>query len=941
MTQKFIDRDGLKVLWNQVNLKDYPNNETLMAVIDAIDETKADKNELVQADWNQTDENKLDYIKNRTHYHDKKYGFLFAFDTDEGNRPPSNHNGTCIMVENSGYKFVEGETYTIITVDKYGVEISGDVICTKVDGKLRLKTTLINSQNETTYNYNFYQNESESDTTIYGELDTWINSNGQRSMIKLYGYIGEELKQLDEKYIPDTIARKNHDDFVITLIDNGDETYSVDKTFDEILQAHFLDKKNLVLNNSCLSESFLVPSSLPYLGSFGGGFQFGIFVDENATDPSGNAMPLFIGLVITPGGVVIFYKNLFDCEIGILKTTNKSVIGAINEVNDKLPTPNTTDSNKVLTVNSDGTTIWSDLPQPDWNQNDEAASDYIKNRPFYTTDPVKTVLLEETSVEITENGGYNVIPTNVEIVAGDIYFVTWNGTEYECVAYMFNGQMTAIGNLGLVGAGEDTGEPFLIATQDGVVVLMICASEAGTHTVSISANITTDIKMDEKYLPINVRNNSGENSIILNDLINNIASGNYSHAEGGSTTASGNYSHAEGSDTNASGWYCHAEGYRTTASGDYSHAEGSWTTASSNSHAEGYRTTASGDFSHAEGCSTTSSGDYSHAEGNSTTASGWFSHAEGNSTTASGNYSHAEGDSTIATTRYQHVQGKYNKYEEIDKFIISNYTTTIDIPTEEFLSGDSYTFDPETGYITITNPITTTEPVVGKYIILDTTKNGNTNIVYKITSITDTKLNLKIYYTSINDILGKYAHIVGNGTAKNKRSNAHTLDWEGNAWYAGDVYVGGTSQDDGKKLATEEYVFEVIQGTRNAGKYAYNDTYTIFNNDQVCTGHGISTFGFSILIELPKSVADIKPDVETSGWDEFNFNATITLGDGTQYSMNTLESTYLDKMQVKALSDTRLLFIFDGESSIPNLVTGMPVYATFHSLTMTIQASVG
>ena len=44
MENKFIDRDGLKVLWNQVNLKDYPNNETLMAVIDAIDETKSDKN---------------------------------------------------------------------------------------------------------------------------------------------------------------------------------------------------------------------------------------------------------------------------------------------------------------------------------------------------------------------------------------------------------------------------------------------------------------------------------------------------------------------------------------------------------------------------------------------------------------------------------------------------------------------------------------------------------------------------------------------------------------------------------------------------------------------------------------------------------------------------------------------------------------------------------
>jgi hypothetical protein len=31
---------------------------------------------------------------------------------------------------------------------------------------------------------------------------------------------------------------------------------------------------------------------------------------------------------------------------------------------------------------------------------------------------------------------------------------------------------------------------------------------------------------------------------------------------------------------------------------------------------------------------------------------------------------------------------------------------------------------------------------------------------------------------------GDYAHVVGNGTYS-KRSNAHTLDWEGNAWYAG------------------------------------------------------------------------------------------------------------------------------------------------------------
>lgn len=48
---------------------------------------------------------------------------------------------------------------------------------------------------------------------------------------------------------------------------------------------------------------------------------------------------------------------------------------------------------------------------------------------------------------------------------------------------------------------------------------------------------------------------------------------------------------------------------------------------------------------------------------------------------------------------------------------------------------------------------------------------------------------------NVEDTEGKYAHIVGNGTA-NERSNAHTVDWNGNAWFAGKVFVGGTGADD-------------------------------------------------------------------------------------------------------------------------------------------------
>ena len=44
--KKFLDINGVSFLWSKLSLKDYPNNQALIAVINAIDETKADKDEL-------------------------------------------------------------------------------------------------------------------------------------------------------------------------------------------------------------------------------------------------------------------------------------------------------------------------------------------------------------------------------------------------------------------------------------------------------------------------------------------------------------------------------------------------------------------------------------------------------------------------------------------------------------------------------------------------------------------------------------------------------------------------------------------------------------------------------------------------------------------------------------------------------------------------------
>lgn len=72
---------------------------------------------------------------------------------------------------------------------------------------------------------------------------------------------------------------------------------------------------------------------------------------------------------------------------------------------------------------------------------------------------------------------------------------------------------------------------------------------------------------------------------------------------------------------------------------------------------------------------------------------------------------------------------------------------------------------------------------------------------------------------NVADEEDKYRYIFGNGTSGAERSNVHTIDRDGNGWFAGDVYVGGESQDNGKKLATEEYVQSYIEQTILGGAW--------------------------------------------------------------------------------------------------------------------------
>ena len=143
--------------------------------------------------------------------------------------------------------------------------------------------------------------------------------------------------------------------------------------------------------------------------------------------------------------------------------------------------------------------------QPDWNQNDSTAADYVKNRPFYTGDPVETVLVEESTVTFTEGSGglYGArFQSTFEAKVGETYKVSWDGSVYECPCVAVSGMsFQFIGNLSITGLGSDTGEPFVMAASNGNGIEIVAADTSASHTFSISSLVPKVVNIDRNYLP--------------------------------------------------------------------------------------------------------------------------------------------------------------------------------------------------------------------------------------------------------------------------------------------------------------------------------------------------------------------------------------------------------------------------------------------------------
>lgn len=201
------------------------------------------------------------------------------------------------------------------------------------------------------------------------------------------------------------------------------------------------------------------------------------------------------------------------------------------------------------------------------------------------------------------------------------------------------------------------------------------------------------------------------------------------------------------------------------------------------------------------------------ALGISTKATNQGCFASGLRTTACGNYSHAEGSGGLPRISISGQGTSYTiniGFAKKGNIIVYNniYVKIIEV------DGNVITVDPELSSTQIINQ----QVILLKGVAygdcshiegIDTTASGDASHTEgRETIASGPHSHAEGYHTiassqyqhvqgyfNIEDGSDKYAHIVGNGSSA-VSSNAHTLDWSGNAWFQGSVYVGGKGQTD-------------------------------------------------------------------------------------------------------------------------------------------------
>lgn len=299
-------------------------------------------------------------------------------------------------------------------------------------------------------------------------------------------YESEEIHTIDPKYLPDSV--KAQPDWNAS---EGEPGYIKNRPFYDSTEETVLIDETITITDSYYENSQFIYEFGRNLGlAVGNSYNITFLGEtfENVTYNGNMQFTLSSGATINivddhinsfPGDGM---SRPFDADIKIWSTTEETV---------KLDPKYLPDSAK-----------------SDWNQNDPTAPDYIKNRPFWTGDPVeKTLFNNDFDID---NLCYDGTPLGLEI--GKTYTVCLNEDSYDVVCVGIDGGCF-LGNGSLQDIGEDTGEPFVVIESVDHNVFSACVAESyfiqllesGKDPI-VSLEIFGSHKevttIDAKYLPV-------------------------------------------------------------------------------------------------------------------------------------------------------------------------------------------------------------------------------------------------------------------------------------------------------------------------------------------------------------------------------------------------------------------------------------------------------
>ena len=466
--------------------------------------------EFPQADYEQYDEAAADYIKNRPFY--EKYEIIPAKEyvpMGSPEDPPSD----CVE---SNYDI--GFPWSVLTKEK--ISFPNDTIFwwRRIEGYydydnglyVYTKDELYQASGQPTWLYYTYYNDNEELVRVdigwcvkarTDYLDEWVEKViiPERSI--------RDIKQLDEKFIPDTIARtKTVDELKAEVTEVKESIVQPDWNQNDASAADYVKNRPFYTE---VKEGAQIPIEITILGSDSGD-EVGSFIAEYkgkftpesilTVELDGKVYENLEPFTITDGDDTALWGNPYYVDSTLVDNGVPFIFGVVHELTDSGADGNI--ECEIYSSNPDLSTF--------------KISRILQERLICDVNNIQGIIDNSSDDSIPSNSAASLLPLNsIDITTDDMVTVTFNGKVYENLKLEKYEPVGAIvaGNKSLINSSfPDTKEPFCFTIgldeQGNVVSGGACGSsltvdeydwsDFSVSTVRGSIKIQ---KLDTKYLP--------------------------------------------------------------------------------------------------------------------------------------------------------------------------------------------------------------------------------------------------------------------------------------------------------------------------------------------------------------------------------------------------------------------------------------------------------